>query len=220
MVAGMRILVMAKSPVPGRVKTRLCPPCTFEQAAAIAEAAIADTLDAALATGLPVVVALDGPATGVLTDRPVEVVPQGTGSFGERLEHAWGRMTDGAVQIGMDTPQVTAAMLLDAVDLLARHAAVLGFAHDGGWWCLGLHRPVPGAFHGVPMSTTTTGARQYERLTELRTTPALLTCLRDVDAWSDACDVARRAPHTRFARAVASMAEGPHVVAATRAARS
>ena len=42
------LLVIAKQPVPGRVKTRLVPPCTYEQAAVLAEAALADTLRAAL----------------------------------------------------------------------------------------------------------------------------------------------------------------------------
>ena len=57
-----RLLVLAKAPVPGRVKTRLCPPCTPDQAAAIAAAALADTL-AATTGAAPgrTVLALDGP---------------------------------------------------------------------------------------------------------------------------------------------------------------
>ena len=55
------LLVLAKEPVAGRVKTRLCPPCSPTEAAAVAEAALADTLAAAVATGADrVVVSLDG----------------------------------------------------------------------------------------------------------------------------------------------------------------
>ena len=63
------------------------------------------------------------------------------------------------MQIGMDTPQVTAADLTAVADGLGRHEAVLGDAADGGWWVLGLRRPdAAAALRGVPMSTPTTGA--------------------------------------------------------------
>jgi glycosyltransferase A (GT-A) superfamily protein (DUF2064 family) len=210
----MQILVMAKSPVPGRVKTRLCPPCTPAQAASIAGAALEDTLDAAIATGLPVVLALDGPVTAAIGRRPVAVIAQRGVSFNDRLEHAWCSLRDGGVQVGMDTPQLTADRLLAAVDLLVDAPAVLGPADDGGWWCLGLRRPRPGAFAGVPMSSARTGAAQRTRLAELGCPPMLLPALRDVDTWDDATAVARDVPHTAFARAVAHAALGQRAVAA------
>src|SRR5215217_5979419 len=87
MFAAMQILVMAKAPVPGRVKTRLCPPCTPEQAAAIAAAALADTLD--VAGGVPAVrhtLVLEGA-------HPVPAgwacVPQRGDGLGERLANAF-----------------------------------------------------------------------------------------------------------------------------------
>ena len=82
----------------------------------------------------------------------------------------------------MDTPQVTPALLTGALELLVGSGRpVLGLAQDGGWWALGLPRPVPGAFDGVPMSTDAAGAAQHARLHELGLPPLALPVLRDVD---------------------------------------
>jgi uncharacterized protein len=201
----MRILVVAKAPRPGHVKTRLCPPCSPEQAAAIAEAAVADTLDAALATGLPVVVALDGPPGTVFARRYVTIVEQRGATFNERLENAWAHLRGGGVQIGTDTPQLTARDLIEAAAQVEREGAALGLAADGGRWALGLRMPLPGAFAGVPMSRATTGAAQRMRLVALGAPPAMLPVRSDVDTWDDALAVAALAPHTRFADRVTSI---------------
>lgn len=204
------VIVVAKEPVPGRVKTRLSPPCTPEQAAELAEAALLDTLDAVVATRADRrVLVLDGRPGPWVPDR-IEVVPQRSGSFADRLDGAWGDVVgdvQGAtVQIGMDTPQVTPDLLSEALEGLARTPAVLGDAADGGWWALGLRSHLPGAFAGVPMSAPDTGARQRERLTDLLgTEPGTLALLRDVDQFADAVAVAAVAPTTRFARTVAAL---------------
>lgn len=201
--AAADLIVMAKEPVPGRVKTRLCPPCTPAQAAALAEAALADTLDAALASGARrVVLALDG-RPGPWCPHGVEVVGQGAGPLDRRLTAAWAAATSGpAVLVGMDTPQVTAADLDAALRALADHDAVLGPAVDGGWWALGLRRLHTRAFVGVPMSRADTGARQRQRLMALGLRPAPLPVRTDVDTWDDAVAVAGAAPGGRFAAAV------------------
>lgn len=201
------IIVLAKQPVPGRVKTRLCPPCSPSQAARIAEAALVDTLDAALAARADrVVLALDG-RPGDWCPAAVEVVGQGSGSLDERLTAAWAAAATGpAVLVGMDTPQIGADELDGALDLVGRHGAVLGPARDGGWWALGLRRPHPEAFAGVPMSRSDTGRRQRDRLEALGLRPALLATRTDVDTWAAALAVARAAPAGRFALAVAAVA--------------
>jgi uncharacterized protein len=197
------LIVMAKQPLPGRVKTRLCPPCTPVEAAALAAAALADTLDAALASAAGrVVLALDG-RPGPWCPPGVEVVGQGSGPLDRRLTTAWAAAATGpAVLIGMDTPQVTAAGLDAALDALADHDAALGPAADGGWWAVGLRTPHPRAFAGVPMSRADTGARQHARLTALGLRTAPLPVRTDVDTWDDAVAVARAAPGGRFAAAV------------------
>lgn len=199
-------MVMAKSPVPGRVKTRLVPPYTPEQAAQLAEAALADTLATATACGADeVVVALDGPP-GAWLASGIRVIAQRGDTFDERLAAAWEDVDGAGVQIGMDTPQVTVAHLDDALHALVDHDSALGLAEDGGWWAIALHRPDRRVFAGVRMSRPDTGPRQLQRLRCLGHTVALLPALRDVDLASDVNAVASLAPASHFARAVAEIA--------------
>lgn len=199
---------MAKEPVAGRVKTRLCPPCTPQEAAEIAEAALADTLDAAVRSSADeVIVALDG-EPGPWLPAGVHVVPQVDADFDRRLAAAWDEATrvtgTGGVQIGMDTPQVTPALLDEAVDALDAPDidAVLGLAADGGWWAIGLHAADDRVFAGVPMSTDHTGADQRGRLDTLGLRVDDLPVLVDVDHFSEAVEVAADIPGSRFAEAV------------------
>jgi hypothetical protein len=196
------LVVLAKSPQAGRSKTRLCPPCTPVEAARVAEAALRDTLDAVLSTAASRrVLVLDGPPLGRL-DPAVEVIPQRGGGLGERLAAAFADVGEAMVLIGMDTPQVGAGQLERALQEVERGVPVLGPAQDGGWWALGLPVCPPGAFDGVPMSTSTTCVHQRARLQACGIEPEPLPTLRDVDHWSDAVAVAGRAPHGRFARTV------------------
>ena len=200
MTARTTLLVLAKAPVPGRVKTRLCPPCTPEQAADLATAALRDTLAAVLAVPdtRPLLV-LDGTPPAWLTV-DLEVVGQRTGALDHRLAGAFEAAGTGpALLVGMDTPQLTTAVLADAVAALRCHDAVLGAAVDGGWWALGLQRPDPGLLQGVPTSRPDTGDRQRARLAGAGLRVRELDRLRDVDGEADADAVAELAPHTAFA---------------------
>jgi len=203
----MHVLVMAKAPVPGRVKTRLCPPCSPRQAARLAAAALTDTLTAALACRAAerVVLALDGDLTA--WPAGVTVIAQRGATFAERLANAWADAGGPGIQIGMDTPQVTPALLdRAAADLLAPGTdAVFGRALDGGWWAIGMRRPTPAVFEGVPMSRSDTGRRQRGRLRSLGWHVTELAPLQDVDTFADARAVAAAAPGTAFARYLASL---------------
>ncbi len=201
------LLVIAKAPEPGRSKTRLCPPCTPEQAAALAEAALVDTLAAVMETpcdGRTLV--LDG-SPGEWLPEGLAVVPQGGGGLGERLAAAFAPRLGPTLLIGMDTPQVTPELLGEALAQLEREHtdAVLGLAEDGGYWAIGLREPQPGAFAGVPMSSSSTGARQRRRLEQLGLEVGDLPPLRDVDLIGDAREVAAECPGGEFARAVWAM---------------
>jgi glycosyltransferase A (GT-A) superfamily protein (DUF2064 family) len=190
------LLVIAKQPVPGKVKTRLVPPCSYEQAASIAEAALADTLRAA--AQVPArrrVLVLDG-LPGPWLPPGFDVVPQCGGPLDERLAAAFAAVSGPALLIGMDTPQVTPALL--SVDWGAADA-VFGPAADGGFWALGLRDPDPALLRGVPMSTAATGAAQRARLVAAGLRVTDLPELRDVDTAADAVAVARLAPRGRFA---------------------
>ena len=194
------LVVMAKAPVPGRVKTRLCPPLDAEQAAALAEAALADTLQAVAWTpAARRIVVLEG-APGPWLPAGFEVLPQHGARLGERLANAVRDVGGPLLLLGMDTPQLTRAQLRTALDALGGNAdAVLGPTEDGGYWTIGLAAPQPSAFDGVPMSSPETAARQRARLEELGLRVSELPVLRDIDTFDDALAVAAGAPWTRFA---------------------
>ena len=205
MTADVALVVIAKAPVAGRVKTRLCPPCTPADAAAIAEASLSDTLSAAVASRSGrVVVVLEGDP-GPWLPAGLEVLPQRGAGLGERLAHAVADVGGPVVVVGMDTPQLTSHHLDRAIEQLLAPGcdAVLGPADDGGYWCIGLRQADPRVFDGVPMSTGETGRLQLETLVELGLTVTVLEPLRDVDRFEDAVAVAATVPSGRFAAAVA-----------------
>lgn len=202
------LLVMAKAPVAGRSKTRLSPPLTPAEAASVAEAALADTLEAVAGCGAERrLLALEG-EPGPWLPAGFEVFPQVEGSFNERLAAAWARAGGPGLQIGMDTPQVTPELLEAALAVVLDGAeAALGLAEDGGWWALGLARPHPEAFEGVPMSRADTGLLQRKQLEAIGLAVADLPVLRDIDDIGDARAVAALAPATRTAARVRELLE-------------
>jgi rSAM/selenodomain-associated transferase 1 len=208
----MNVLVIAKAPVPGRVKTRLCPPCTFDEAARLAEAALADTLAACAETDAARrVLVLDG-APGAWLPDGWDVIPQRGDGLAERLANAFADVGGPAFLVGMDTPQLTGRRLRAGLAALEDADAAFGPAADGGYWAIGLRAPDPAVFHRVPMSRVFTGAIQRARLAALGLRTADLPELRDVDDIAAARAVAAAAPRSRFAAALAAIA--PEAVAA------
>ncbi|MYS19268.1 hypothetical protein GA0115240_10705 [Streptomyces sp. DvalAA-14] len=202
------LMVIAKEPRPGRVKTRLTPPYTPEEAAALAEASLADTL--AVLAASPArrrLLVLDG-TPGHWLPEGIEVIPQTGGGLDERLAAAFALCEGPALLIGMDTPQITPELLRPALlpDRDDPADAWFGPATDGGFWALGLREPDPTLLRGVPMSTPDTGRVQRGRLTGAGLTVRDLPELRDVDTASDAEAVAAHAPGSRFAAALARFA--------------
>ena len=207
------IAVVAKECLPGRVKTRLSPPFTPEQAAHLAQACVDDTLEtvssvaARLAPTAPVrrVLFFDGTDVPASADG-FEVVPQVAGGLDERLAHLFDVSDGPTVLIGMDTPQVDGDLLTrlcsdwpDGVD------AWFGAAEDGGFWLLGLREPTGSLLRGVPMSVPTTGAQTRARLTDAGLTVVDVVELLDVDSATDAARVAALAPNGRLAAALAGL---------------
>lgn len=210
-VARATVLVIAKEPVAGRVKTRLSPPCSGHEAARLAAASLADTLDAVAATpAVRRVLVLDG-SPGWWCPPGFDVVTQAGGGLDRRLEAAFTHVDGPALLIGMDTPQITPPLLADALapivgDCCGTRSAVLGPAADGGWWAVGFGQPpTPGAFAGVPMSTAVTGAAQRHRLSVLGYDVVDLPLLRDVDRADDLGPVAAAMDGGRFPAAVAAL---------------
>jgi len=210
------VLVMAKAPIAGRVKTRLCPPCTPTEAAEIAAAALSDTLDAVAACGAPKkIIALEGPP-GPWLPCGFELIAQRGGDLAERLAWAWADAGGPGIQIGMDTPQVRPGELDGLLESLRggergagggrRRRAVLGHAADGGWWVIGFDGVDPSSvFRGIPMSTGSTGRHQERRLRQLGMEIVLAGVHRDIDTAEDLAEVAALVPGSRTESAAAAL---------------
>jgi uncharacterized protein len=204
------VIVLAKAPVAGRVKTRLCPPLSGGQAAEIALAALKDTLTAVAAIQVDHrILVLDG-EPGDWVPEGFSVLPQKTGLLDQRLIDAFAdvfahvgqpeqRNTsdergEPCVLIAMDTPQVHPRQLSDALALLADADSVIGMAEDGGFWMIGLNTPDSEVFRDIPMSVDFTGAAQLERLASLGHRTATIETLRDIDTFADLDAVAAAFP--------------------------
>ena len=194
--------MIAKETIPGKVKTRLHPPLSLEQAASLAALAIGDTL--AAVASLPAarrILLFDGVVTPAGSEG-YEVVHQVSGDLDERLAAIFDDLSGPTILIGMDTPQVTAADLAAAFAWPAGVDAFFGPATDGGFWALGMANPRGDLIRGIPMSRHDTGRIQLERLLDAGLNVSLLRALTDVDTFDDALEVAEIAPHTAFAAAV------------------
>ena len=187
----------------------------MERAADLAAAALLDTVRACAAAYGPqrCHLSLDGVlAHGQLADELLEETadwtfhPQRGEDFAERLvnahEDASAASGSPVVQVGMDTPHLSAQTLLEAGELLTGpDDAVLGPAYDGGWWLLGVGRPhLVAHLPEVPMSTSETGRLTRKALARAGARVTEIESLCDVDEAGDAESVAAGAPNTRFAR--------------------
>ncbi|MET3812618.1 DUF2064 domain-containing protein [Arthrobacter sp. UYEF3] len=202
----LTVAVIAKECLPGRVKTRLSPPLTPEQAAALAQLSLSRTLETV--RGLPVrnrLLVVDGTPAAADAEN-FTVVPQSSGGLDERLAAICDAATGPILIIGMDTPQFSfddvAPLLRDWSTQTALHDAWMGPATDGGFWALALRHPVGELIRGVPMSTGRTGASQLTRLSAAGLSIGMLPELRDMDHFSDALEIAAKIPGSGFAHAV------------------
>lgn len=201
------LIVIAKETIPGKVKTRLTPHLSYEQAAILAADAIADTF--AAVADLPFtrrILAFDGIVLPNGSE-PFEVIPQASGDLDARLGAIFDECEGPTVLIGMDTPQLTAADLAPVLEPWPSGIdAWFGPAADGGFWALGLAKPNGDLIRGVPMSRDDTGAIQLQRLLDAGLGVATLPTLTDVDTIVEARAVAAAAPTTRFASTFRSFA--------------
>ena len=206
------VVVIAKEPVAGRVKTRCTPPCSPAQAAALATAALAQTLSVIAAVpGVRRVLALAG--------RPGAWLPPGSRSSARAAPGSANGSTAcsptsaaPALLVGMDTPQLTAALVADGLaGIHQRDRDVVGLAADGGFWAVGLARPFPQLFAPVPMSRGDTGALLLRSIGRAGRSPVHLPTLTDVDDMITTSEVAAAMPGSRFTVVVDAIADDPRV---------
>jgi glycosyltransferase A (GT-A) superfamily protein (DUF2064 family) len=211
---GSQVIVIAEAPAPDRVDDWLSPPLRPQEAALVAEAALADTLDVAAAARFSRrMLALDG-TPGDWLPAGFRVIGQRGGGLDERLAAAFADAYAIAplpmVLIGADTPQVTVDMLGDAAASLesGEADAVFGPSTDGGFWMLGLRRPDRSLLAGVPMAGREPGRVLLERLAGAGLRVALAPRLTEVGTLETAEQVARECPSSRFAAAFSASASG------------
>jgi rSAM/selenodomain-associated transferase 1 len=190
-----RLVIFAKAPVAGAVKTRLIPALGAQGAAALAQRMLLHTLQQALASGAgPVELCMspapDAPAwTGIDLPEGIERSDQGEGDLGERMARAVHRVTTTLAQpivlMGTDCPELTASHIAQAAHQLIRHDAVLTPVADGGYVLIGLHAPCPALFADMPWSTPVVAGETLGRMAALNLSVWRAATLHDVDEPTD-----------------------------------
>lgn len=195
-----RIVIFAKAPVAGAVKTRLIPALGADGAAKLAAEMLALTVAEAVAAGVgPVELCADPRPDcrqwdGHRPAAPVRLSAQGDGGLGERLARAAGRVVGGGeavLLIGSDCPELDAGRLRGAAAALARHDAVIHPTADGGYALLGLRRFAPALFEGIAWSSPAVAAQTLERLSALGWSCDVRETLHDIDEPRDLAAAAR-----------------------------
>lgn len=162
MTVAARLVVFAKAPVAGFSKTRLIPALGPQGAADLARRMLDHAVQQAVAAQICSVELCvtpdvnDAVFVALSLQYGTALTPQGEGDLGERMHRAFERLLrehPAAILIGTDAPAIDAPMLRAAHAALACHDAVFVPAADGGYALVGLRRPVPALFSGVPWST-------------------------------------------------------------------
>jgi len=190
------VAIMARVPVAGRVKTRLCPPLTSDQAARLARCFLLDRVEqlGAIADASPVVAFTPADLEAELRrllPGDVRLVPQEGADLGARLDRILtGLLVEsgaGAIAIDTDSPTVPTDYLRQACAHLARATAdiVLGPSEDGGYYLIGLRQPAPDLFREMPWSTAAVLDETVTRTRRLGLRLALLPPWFDVDRGED-----------------------------------
>jgi len=184
------VVVMAKRPVPGKTKTRLCPPLTPLEAAELYEALLRDTIGLVSSLrGIELAIAIT-PRTaveqmGTFAPRGARILAVEGADIGECLVGAMGLLfSEGftrVVAVNSDGPTLPAEYIERAVAMLTDSDVVLGPAEDGGYYLIGLRQTQPGLFADIAWSSSRVAAQTLERAAAAGLTVAQLPSWYDVD---------------------------------------
>jgi uncharacterized protein len=191
-----RLILFARCPVPGRAKTRLIPALGPEGAAALHRRLVLRTLrtahEACRATPAELEVRFDGGTEHTMSHwlgDSARFLPQGAGDLGERMarafEESFRSRAPATVIIGSDCPGLTPDVITAAFARLTETPVVLGPAQDGGYYLIGLSRPMPELFRGIPWGTDRVLTDSLSVLQRRGCKPVLLDPLEDIDRPED-----------------------------------
>ncbi len=180
-----RVVLFTRYPEPGKAKTRLIPAIGAERAAQVHRTLTERTVQAVLESGLALEVRATGAPMEAFADwlGAISIVDQGAGDLGERLARAGPPYP--TLFIGSDAPDLTADLLRNSADALGHADAVIGPAQDGGYWLLGLVRPVEGVFDEIDWGTDVVFSQTIARLAAAGIDPVVLPQLADCDRPED-----------------------------------
>jgi uncharacterized protein len=196
----MALVVFAKAPIPGQVKTRLCPPLTPDEAATLHGSFVLDTLERTKLAVAKLKLPFDrylacAPSSSlvffqIMEERQgVTLIEQGGDDLGARMSRTcdtlFARGYRRVMIVGTDVPSLPLDYYQRALDLLDTHDLVLGPALDGGYYLIGMTRTMPDLFTGIPWSTDRVLALTREKAASLSAATALLPAWRDVDTIED-----------------------------------
>ncbi len=189
------LIIFAKAPIEGYVKTRLCPPLTPDEAASLHGSLVLDVLDRCqslkgidrILAGAPT---REHPFFGAMHTRfKIPVWDQVGDDLGARMAHAFqsalGSSYQSAIIMGTDIPGITAPLITMAYTSLQAHAMVLGPTVDGGYYLIGLRAPAPELFENIPWSTDTVFSLTEEKAQARGLSIKILPELRDLDTVED-----------------------------------
>lgn len=192
------LVIFGKAPIPGQVKTRLCPPLTADEAATLQGSLVLDVVERARAAAKSAqydMVFACSPSREhvffkVLEDRQgLRLLDQVGDDLGARMHQAFQELFDRGyrqvVIVGTDVPTLPGSTFAAAFRALKDHDLVLGPALDGGYYLIGLKRPTPDLFAGIPWSTDQVAALTRKKAEGLGLTTALLPPYRDLDRLED-----------------------------------
>jgi rSAM/selenodomain-associated transferase 1 len=200
LTADAALIIFAKAPIPGQVKTRLCPPLTPDEAASLHGSFVLDALersrDALAAARLNVDRFLacspshDHVFFKILAERHgVRLLDQVGEDLGARMDQAFQTVfAQGYTRVvltGSDLPSLPGSFFTRALSLLADHDLVLGPSLDGGYYLIGLTQPTPLLFSGIPWSTDQVLTLTRNKADSLGYKTTLLPAWRDVDTIED-----------------------------------
>jgi len=206
------LIMMAKYPEPGQVKTRLAAEIGAGHAAELSKRFILDLLQTLSSRDWEIQMALypwerKAEMSAVVGEKYV-LVPQQGRDLGERMGHVFIQLFAEAFQeiimIGTDAPDLPAEFVVEAFSALADHDAVLGPACDGGYYLIGFRRGVfsPQLLDGLPWSTPEIFVQQLKRLREQNLQVYILPPWQDVDTLADLKKMAGLAVMTPFAESL------------------
>ena len=157
------IIIMAKEPVPGKVKTRLSPSIPPSEATMLYEAMLLDTVDILLSLKVKGKFIFYAPPHSTYFERfarlPITILPQSEGDLGLKMRDAFHAVMESsgkpAIIIGTDIPLLTGATIENAARILESTDIVIGPCVDGGYYLLGMKEYSPSLFEGISWSTQT-----------------------------------------------------------------